>query len=118
MLEYPTERIDYISSTLFKDLIHFIARNKIEIITKKYINIELQKRDDKCIMDEVLQSNLSKSKRIQVNARRLYFRVIYLSDMIEPDGKTIDMNLYSGKRPAYPKSKFTWSNQSNPSSIA
>ena len=82
------------------------------------MNIELQRRNDKCIMNEVLQSNLSKSKIIQVNACRLYVRVIYLSNMIEPDGRTIDMNIYSGKRSAYPKSKFPWSNQSNPSSIA
>ena len=64
-----------------------MARNKIKIITKKYMNIKIQRRNDKCIMDEVLQSNLSKSKKIQVNACMLYLRIIYLSDIVEPDGK-------------------------------
>ena len=82
------------------------------------MNIELQRRNDKRIMDEVLQSNFLKGKRIQVNVCRLYLRVIYLSDMIEPDGRTVDMNLFSGKRPEYPKFKFTWPNEPNPSTKA
>ena len=40
-------------------------------------------------MDEVLQSSLNKSKLIQVNACRLYLHIIYLSDIIEPDGKML-----------------------------
>ena len=94
------------------------GKKKIKIITKQYMNIELQRRNDKCIMDEVFQLNFSTSKRMQVNSCRLYLQVIYLSDIIEPDGRTADMNVSSEKRPAYPKPKFTWPYQSNPSNAA
>ena len=86
VLEYPNERIN---------LIHFMARNNIKIITKKYMSIEIQRRNDKCTVDEVLQSNLTKSKLIQVNACRLYLQILYLSDIIEPDGKTVNHMYYS-----------------------
>ena len=45
-------------------------------------------------MDEVLQSTFSKSKRIHVNAYMLYLRVIYLSYIIESDGRTVDIKFY------------------------
>ena len=64
------------------------------------MSIEIQRRNDKYIMDEVLQSNLPKSKIIQVNACRLYLQIIYLSDIINPDSKTVNYTYYSGKRPA------------------
>ena len=64
------------------------------------MKIETQRRNDKCVMENVLQSNLSTSKRIQVKACRLYVRVVYLSDIIEPDSRTADITFYSGKGPA------------------
>ena len=82
------------------------------------MSIEIQRRNDKCIMDEVLQSHLTKSKIIQVNACRLYLRIIYLSDIIEPDGKTVHPTYYAGKCPSYPTSKFKWPHQSKPSNAA
>ena len=106
VLEYPNERINYVSSTWLRDLLHFMVRNNIKIITKKYTSIEIQRRNDKCIMDEVLQSNLPKSKTIQVNACRLYLQTLYLSDIIDPDGKTVNYTYYSGKRSTYPRSTF------------
>ena len=66
-------------------------------------------------MDEVLQSNLLKSKIIQVNACRFYLQILYLGDSIDLDGKTEKYTYYSGKRPAYPRSTFKWLRQSNPS---
>ena len=95
VLEYPNERINYVNSTWLRDLIHFMARNNIKIIIKKYMSIEIQRRKDKCIVDEVLQSNLTKSKLIQVNACRLYLQILYLSDIIEPNGKTVNHMYYS-----------------------
>ena len=83
-----------------------MTRNNIKIITKKYMSINIQRRNDKCIMDEVLQSNLPQSKTIQVNACRLYLQTLYLSDIIDPDGKIVNYTYYSGNRPAYPRSTF------------
>ena len=82
------------------------------------MSIEIQRRNDKCIMDEVLQSNLTKSKISQVNACRLYLRIVYFSDIIEPDGKTVNPTYYAGKCPSYPTSKFKWPHQSKPSNAA
>ena len=118
VLEFPNERIDYVNSICFKDLLHFIARHNIKIITRKYMSIEIQRRNDKCIKDEVLQSNLNKSKIILVNECRLYLHIIYLSAIIEPDGKTVNPMYYTGKRSSYSTSKFKWPHQSKPSNVA
>ena len=107
MLEYPNERTNYVSSIWLKDLIHFMARNNIKIITKKYMNIEIQRRNDKIIMNEVLKSSLNKRKLIQVKACKLYLQMIYLSDIIESVGKIINPMYHSGKRLSYPMSTFT-----------
>ena len=82
------------------------------------MSIEIQRRNDKCIMDEVLQSNLFKSKIIQVNACRLYLQILYRSDISDPDGKTVSYTYHSGKSPTYPRSTFKWPRQSNPSKAA
>ena len=95
VLEYPNERINYVNSTWLRDLINFMERNNIKITIKKYMSIEIQRRKDKCTVDEVLQSNFTKSKLIQVNACRLYLQILYLSDIIEPDGKTVNHMYYS-----------------------
>ena len=107
VLKHPNERINYVSSIWLTDLIHFTVRNNIKIITKTYMNIGIQRRNDKIIMDELLQSNLNKSKIIQVNACRLYLQIIYLSDVIEPDEKTDNPSYHSGKRSSYLSSTFT-----------
>ena len=82
------------------------------------MSIEIQRRNNKCIMDEVLQSNLTKTKLIQVNTCKLYLQILYLSDIIEPDSKTVNSMYYSGKIPAYSRSTFKWPRQSNPSKAA
>ena len=118
VLEFPNERIDYVNSIWLNDLIKFMSRNNIKIITKKYMSLEIQRRNDKCIMDEVLNSNLTKRKISQVNACRLYLRILYLSDIIQPDGKTVNPMYFNGKRPSYPTSKYKWPHQSKPSNAA
>ena len=61
------------------------------------MSIEIQRRNNKCIMDDVLQSNLTKIKLIQVNTCRVYLQFFYLSDIIKPDSKTVNSIYYSGK---------------------
>ena len=118
VLEYPNERINYVNSTWLKDLLYFIARNNIRIITQKYMSIEIQRRNDECIMDEVMKSNLTKNQLIQVNACRLYLQILYLSDTIESNGKTVNYMYHLGKRPEYPRSLFKWPRQSQSSKTA
>ena len=41
VLEFPNERIDYVNSIWLNDLIQFMARNNIKIITRKYMSLEI-----------------------------------------------------------------------------
>ena len=65
-LKYPTDRIDYANSTWIQDLLHFMHTYNIKIVTKQYISLTLQRINDKCIMDEVLQKIMTK-KEIDTN---------------------------------------------------
>ena len=78
----------------------------------------MQRNNDKCIMDEILSSHLTKHKLIRLNACRLYLQITHLSDMTEGDGKTINKNVLTGPKPKYPRFVFKWPNQPSPSKQA
>ena len=115
VLEYPTDRINRVSSIWFQDLLHFMHTQNLKMVTKMYISLTLQRINDKYIKDEVLQSNMTKNKMIQISAGRILLRVIYLSDITKPDGKTTNPLFYSGNCPNFSTSKYRWPYQSNSS---
>ena len=87
LLAKPTKLINYTSSIWFQDIIDFLYKHNISIFTKDFLTIKSQRKNDKCIMKEILQLNLSKAQLIQINACRIYPQVFHLSDMLDPNGK-------------------------------
>ena len=87
LLAKTTKLINYTSSIWYQDIIDFLYKHNISIFTKDFLTIKSQQKNDKCIMKEILQLNLSKAQLIQINACRIYPQVFHLSDMLDPNGK-------------------------------
>ena len=87
LLAKSNKQINYTSSGWFQDIIDFLYKHNISIFTKEFINIKSQRKNDKYIMGEILQLHLSNTSLIQINSCRIYLEVLYLSDMIDPNGK-------------------------------
>ena len=66
-------------------------------------------------MIEVGKLQLSKQHNIQINACQMYLNVETLSDIANPDGRTINNRFIEGNKPLSSSSTFKWSNQPLPS---
>ena len=69
-------------------------------------------------MSEINKLNLSKQQKIQINACRLYLQVATLSDITNPDGRSINQHFIEVKKPIQPTSTIRWPNQPLPSNQA
>ena len=115
LLAKPNKIINYTSSIWFQDIIDFIYKHNISIFTKDFLIIKSQRKNDKCIMKEILQLHLSIVQLIQINLCRLYLQVFHLSDMLDPNDKQVIQNFIKGIKPIKQTSSYRWPNQIKPS---
>ena len=66
-------------------------------------------------MSEISKLNLPKQQNIQINACRLYLQVATLSDIVNPDGRTMSHHFLDVTKPIQPRSIVRWMNQPWPS---
>ena len=59
--------------------------------------------------------NYSIKQLIHLNACRLYLNILHLSNVVKPDGISVNHDLLIGIKPVYPKSILKWPKQHNPS---
>ena len=118
LLAKTTKLINYTSSIWYQDIIDFLYKHNISIFIKDFLTIKSQQKNDKCIMKEILQLNLSKAQLIQINSCRLYLHVFHLSDMLDPNSKQVIQNFIKGIKPVKQTSSYRWPNQLKPSTNA
>ena len=87
ILQHPNQKCSYVSSTWLNNLLQFMDKNKIAIVLANTLQFNIQRRNDKCIMDDLTRGPSSNIQLIQLNACRLYLNIIHLSDIVNPDGK-------------------------------
>ena len=92
----------YVSSIWFDNLLQFMAKNKITIVLANTLRFNIQKRNDKCIMDELTRGLFSIKQLIQLDVCRIYLNIIHLSDIVNPDEKTLNHNFLIECKPNYP----------------
>ena len=107
--------VNYINSIWFHDLILFMATSHINIYTTDFLTVNLQRNNDRSIMSEINNLNLPKQQKIELNACRLYLQVATLSDIVNPDGRTINQHFMEVNKHIQPKSTLRWPNQPLPS---
>ena len=111
ILTKPNNLINYTSSIWFQDIIDFIYKHNISIVTKDFISTKGQRQNDKCIMKEILKLHLPKISLIQINSCRIYLNISHLSDMLDPNGKQIEHNYMIGTKSTKQHSTFKWPHQ-------
>ena len=79
------------------------------------LRFNIQRRNDKYIMNELMRELFSIKTFIHLNACQIYLNIIHFSDIVYPDGKTINHNFLIGIKPTDPSSKFELPNQKYPS---
>ena len=92
-----------------------MATNKITMMLANSLHFNIQRRNDKCIMDVLTRELFSTKQLIHLNACRIYLNIIHLSDIVYPDDKSINHNFLIGIKSAYPSSNLEWPNQKYPS---
>ena len=98
----------------FDDLLHFMAESYITIYTTEFLTLHFQRNNDRSIMSEISKLNLPKQQNIQLNAYRLYLQVVTLSDILNPDGSTINHHFLDVTKPIQSRSTVRWPNQPLP----
>ena len=114
LLAKPTKLINYTSSIWFQDTIDFLYKHNISIFTKDFLTIKIQQKNDKCIMKEIPQWNLSKTSLIQINSCRIYLQAFPLSDMLDTNSKQVTQDFIKGITPVKQTSSYMWPNQLKP----
>ena len=95
-----------------------MAKNKIRIVLANTLKFNIQRRNDKYIMDELTRGSSSHKQLIKINACRLYLNIIHLSNIVNSEGKTVNNNFLIGCKLDYPSSKLKWPHQKYPSTKA
>ena len=115
ILSQPNPAPNYINNVWFQDLIQFMADNNIKIITQDFFCNRPQRKNDKCIMYEIIKQKLTINQLIQINACRIHLQVSFISDMTRPNGKDIFSEFLRGERTTQVTSNHGWPKQESPS---
>ena len=115
ILVNPSIQVNYVNSIWLQDLLNFMATSQIKIFTTTFLTANRQHKNDKSIMVEVSKMKSSKQSNIQINACRLYLQVATLSDISNPDRRTINSHSLERNKPLFSRSTFRRHNQPLPS---
>ena len=115
ILVTPFIQVNYVNRIWLQDLLNFMESSQISIFTTTFLTTTLQRKYGKSIISEVSKLNLSKQSNVQINACRLFLQVATLSDISNPDVKTVNYHFFEGTKPLSPSSTLRWPNQPPPS---
>ena len=87
------EECKYSDSCWIKELTTAMARFKIKIYRKNGIKLTPQRKNDITIM-QLVQSQCNATECRHINTCRQYINAIFLSDIIHPCGKKLDIKYY------------------------
>ena len=99
ILVNPSTQVNYVNSIWLQYLLNFMGTSQIKIFTTIFLTANHQRKNDKSIMVKISKINLSKQSNIQINTFRLYLQVATLSDIVNPDGRTINNHFLEGNEP-------------------
>ena len=114
-LRNPQPYYHHIQDRWFTTLITFLYRCNASIETTDNINV-LCRRDDSCLIDDVLLLDPTKLSLILFNQCRLYLHVTTLSDITNITGTQILRHVWTGNHPI--TSPILWPRQAKPSDKA
>ena len=107
------------SNTWLTSTWQFCSENNI-LISGPRVDICTQRENDELIMESIFKykQHFTDREFILVNQCRMYLKLMFLSDMMSGDGKTIDPSFLDGKLSFDRTSIWSWPKQNNPSKLA
>lgn len=108
LLEHPDVYLSYITPTWITSLRQFLYTHNITVTLTDTLGIIYSGSSDKCIMDTAAIQQYTPQQQKDINLVRLYLQAITLSDLSNPDGKTIRIAALEGNREAHQRIRRHW----------
>jgi hypothetical protein len=109
----PSISLNYLDSPWLDSTCKFLAHCQAQLLIPDIPLSKLQRQHDACIMNGILDLNLSATTMKRINSCRLWFQVTTLSDICTLKGNRIDRNTWLGFAPM-PSTAADWPIQGRP----
>jgi hypothetical protein len=90
LLQYPSRQITYFDDPFVTGVRKFLEKTEMNIVLTQLHVPKKLREGDLAIMNELLQTKTTKRELRYFNQCRLFFQVFWLSEICEPDGKSLD----------------------------
>ena len=112
LLEKPNIHVSYyITSTWLTLLRQFLYTHNITITLTDTLRIVYSGTSDQCIMNIAFLSQYTNQQQRDINLARLYLQAITLSDISDPNGKTIHTMAINGHCEEHHRLRMNWPRQ-------
>jgi exonuclease III len=101
VLSQPSTPLPHMESKWIASMRSFLAEQKLSIQLDEPTVPAMQREQDSYIMDHILHSNhYSQAEIRKLNYCRLYLNAVTVSDLVKPDGETLDSAFIKGETSA------------------
>ena len=111
LLENPNIYVSYIAPTWLTSLRQFLYTHNITITLTDTLQIVYSGKSDQCIMNIGFLTRYTHQQQRDINLVRLYLQAITLSDLSDPNGKTIRSTALNGHREENHRLRMNWPRQ-------
>ena len=91
-----------------KQLWKFVYEHDIRLIAPKEIMPVEIRKGDRSIIYECVRMGYTETELVRLNRVRNFLQVIYISDLVEYDGKTMKQTVLEGRKEDHVVSELTW----------
>jgi len=111
LLDRPDKHLSYLTPTWITSLRQFLFQHNVTISITDTLYIVYSGPHDKCIMDTDAIKFYTPQQQRDINLVRLHLQAITLSDLSNPDGKTIRHHALAGIRKENQRLRQHWPRQ-------
>jgi Reverse transcriptase (RNA-dependent DNA polymerase) len=92
LLQHPHRTISYFSDPFVSGVRKFLSESDLNIVIPDLKIPTATREHDRPIMESILTSRATKQELKYTNQCRLFFQVFWLSEICDPDGKSLEQN--------------------------
>jgi hypothetical protein len=111
LLQDTSVHVPYLTPTWILSIRQFMYNHHLSLQVTESLNLTPTCQEDACIMDVALSLNLSTNDLRTINLVRLFFKVIYISDLATGCGTQVHAHFYTTNRPSDRESTYNWPRQ-------
>jgi hypothetical protein len=114
LLEFPDIYIPYLTPTWLTSIRQYMSNHNLTVSITDVLTLCVRRPGDSFIMVASHLSRYSALQQKDLNLVRLHLQVTYLSDMANPDDKTLITSSLNGERSTSFQSTSLWQRQETP----